>query len=329
MLLYVLPLISSFTFVYLFIPLVSKWAHTYQIIDRPNKRKQHKGTIPLTGGLAIFLGVTPLVIIFLGVNRLTLSFIFGGLMMIGIGLVDDWFKGKGKDLSPWPKLFFQFVAATILFFGGTRIIGISDWLGDGSFLVFPFWLSLLATYLWVIGIMNMMNFIDGMDGLAGGVSTIATLTLFFIAFLKGAMPIALLSMVMTGAILAFLRHNFHPASIFLGDSGALYLGFTVAFLSIEGAIKAATFISIMVTVLALGIPIFDMLQVILTRLKEGRPIYQADRSHLHHRLLNRGLNQKQVIMVLYLIGFGFSITSLFLFLFFEEKSFALFSKFGQ
>ncbi len=301
-------------------------AYTYKITDQPSKRKQHKGIIPLTGGLAIFLGVTPLVIIFLGVNRLTLSFILGGCMMIGIGLIDDWYKGRGKEFSPWPKLFFQFVAATIIFWGGTRIVGISDWVGEGGFHVFPFWLSLLATYLWVVGLMNMMNFIDGMDGLAGGVSTIATLTLFFIAFLKGEMAIALLSMVMTGAILAFLRHNFHPATIFLGDSGSMFLGFTIAFLSIEGAIKGATFISVMVTILALGIPIFDMVQVIITRLKEGRPIYQADRSHLHHRLLSKGLNQKQVIMILYLIGLGFSLTSLLLFLFFEERNFALFSK---
>jgi UDP-GlcNAc:undecaprenyl-phosphate GlcNAc-1-phosphate transferase len=317
MLLYLLPLVSSFTFVYLFIPIVTKWAFDYEIIDRPNKRKQHRGTIPLTGGLAIFLGVIPLVLIFLGVNRLTLSFVFGGSMMVGIGTIDDWYKGKGKDFSPWPKLLFQFVAATILYYGGTKIVGIGNWFGDGGYMVFPLWLSLLATYLWVVGLMNMMNFIDGMDGLAGGVSTIATLTLFFIAFLKGEMGIALLAMIMTGAILAFLRHNFHPASIFLGDSGALFLGFTIAFLSIEGAIKGATLISIAVTVLALGVPILDMIQVILTRLKEGRPIYKADRSHLHHRLLSKGLNQRQVIMILYLVGFCFSITSLFLFFLFE------------
>jgi UDP-GlcNAc:undecaprenyl-phosphate GlcNAc-1-phosphate transferase len=317
MLLYLLPLISSFIFVYLFIPIVRKWAFRYDIIDRPTKRKQHLGMIPLTGGLAIFLGVMPLVIIFLGLNRVTLSFFLGGFMMVGIGLLDDWFKGRGKELSPWPKLFFQFVVATFLFLGGTRIVGISDWFGDGGMLIFPMWLSLVATYLWIVGLMNMMNFIDGMDGLAGGVTSIATLTLFFIAYLKGEFTIALLAMILTGAILAFLRHNFHPASIFLGDSGALFLGFSIAFLSIEGAIKGATLISIAVTILALGIPIFDMIQVILTRLKEGRPIYKADRSHLHHRLLSKGLNQNQVIIILYLLGFGFSITSLFLFLLFD------------
>jgi UDP-GlcNAc:undecaprenyl-phosphate GlcNAc-1-phosphate transferase len=317
MLLYLLPLISSFTFVYLFIPIVRKWAFRYEIIDRPSKRKQHRGSIPLTGGLAIFLGVMPLVMLFLGVNRFTLLFFVAGLMMVGIGLLDDWYKGKGKEMSAWPKLFFQFVVATVLFLSGTRIEGISDWFGNGGMLIFPFWLSLIATYIWIVGLINMMNFIDGMDGLAGGVTTIATLTLFFISFLKGEFIIALLAMIMTGAVLAFLRHNFYPASIFLGDSGALFLGFTIAFLSIEGAIKGATLISIIVTILALGIPIFDMIQVVFTRLKEGRPIYKADRSHLHHRLLSMGLNQKQVIIILYLLGFGFSLTSLFLFLFFD------------
>lgn len=316
MLLYLLPLLSSFAFVYLFMPIVTKWAFRYEIIDRPTKRKQHRSIIPLTGGLAIFLGVMPLVFIFLGWNRLTLSFFLGAVMMISIGLLDDWYKGKGSELSPWPKLFFQMVAATLLFLAGTRITGISNWFGDGGMLIFPLWLSLLATYLWVVGLMNMMNFVDGLDGLAGGVSAIATLTLFFIAFLKGKLTIALLAVIMTGAILAFLRYNFHPASIFLGDSGALFLGFTIAFLSIEGAMKGATLISVVVTVLALGIPIFDMIQVILTRLKEGRPIYKADHSHIHHRLLSKGLNQKQVIIILYLLGFGFSLTSLFLFLLF-------------
>lgn len=107
MLLYLLPLLSSFTFVYLFMPIVTKWAFRYEIIDRPTKRKQHRSIIPLTGGLAIFLGVMPLVFIFLGWNRLTLSFFLGAVMMISIGLLDDWYKGKGSELSPWPKLFFS------------------------------------------------------------------------------------------------------------------------------------------------------------------------------------------------------------------------------
>ncbi|GAA0362050.1 MraY family glycosyltransferase [Bacillus horti] len=317
MLLYLFPLLSSFTFVYLFIPIVSKWAHQYQIIDRPTQRKQHQGVIPLTGGLAIFLGVMPLVFIFLGVNQMTLTFLLGSVLIVGIGLIDDWYKGKSKELSPWPKLFFQGLAATVLFLGGTRIYGISDWFGDSGIHYFPMWLSFLTTFLWAVGLMNMLNFIDGMDGLASGISGFIMLTLFFIAFLKGEMSVALLAIVMTGAILAFLRHNFHPASIFLGDSGAMFLGFTIAFLSIEGAMKGATLISSVVLLLTLGIPIFDTLQVILTRLKEGRPIYKADRSHLHHRLLSKGLNQRQVIVILYLIGFGFSLMSLFLFFFFD------------
>lgn len=317
MLLYLFPLLSSFVFVYLYIPVVTKLAYRFNIIDRPSQRKQHTGAIPLTGGLAIFLGVIPLLFIFLGFTRVTLSFFVGSLIMLGVGLLDDWFKGKGKEFSPWPKLFFQFVAAAILFVGGTRIYGISRWFTEPGFIEFPVWLSLLATFLWVVGIINMMNFIDGLDGLAGGISGFVMLTLFFIAFLKEELAIALLAMIMTGAILAFLRHNFYPASIFLGDSGSMFLGFTIAFLSIEGAMKGATLITMVVLILALGIPIFDTLQVILTRVKEGRPIYKADRSHLHHRLLSKGLNQRQVVFILYLIGFGFSITSLFLFFFFD------------
>lgn len=317
MLLYLFPLLSSFTFVYLFIPIVSKLAYRFNIIDRPSQRKQHKGIIPLTGGLAIFLGAVPLVFILLGINRVTLTFFIGGSLMLAIGLLDDWYKGQGRELSPWPKLFVQMIAAVILYLGGTKIHGISTWFGEAGYVEFPMWLSLLGTLLWVVGLINMLNFIDGMDGLAGGISGFVMLTLFFIAFLKGELSIALLAMIMTGAILAFLRHNFHPASIFLGDSGSMFLGFTIAFLSIEGVMKGATLITMVVLLLTLAIPILDTLQVILTRLKEGRPIYKADRSHLHHRLLSRGLNQRQVIIILYLIGFGFSITSLFLFFFFD------------
>lgn len=163
--------------------------------------------------------------------------------------------------------------------------------------------------------MNMFNFIDGMDGLAGGIGTLVTLTLFFIAFLQGEAGIALFAIVITGAILAFLRYNFHPATIFLGDSGSMLLGLAIAFLSIEGAMKGATLITIAVLLLAMGVPFFDLLQVVFTRLRQGRPIYQADRSHLHHRLLSLGLNQRQVIMIFYVAGICFSLTSLFLYFF--------------
>jgi UDP-GlcNAc:undecaprenyl-phosphate GlcNAc-1-phosphate transferase len=316
MFLYTLPLFSSFLFVYLWIPLTNRLAQRYQFVDHPTARKQHRGTIPLSGGLAIYCGAVPLLFIFLGVNRLTVSFFIASLLVLAIGLLDDRAKGTGKELSPWPKLLVQIAAASILYWSGTKIVGIGQWFGDGGFYSFPAWLSFLATCLWVVGIMNMLNFIDGLDGLAGGISIFVTLTLFFIAFLQGELAIALFAMVMTGAILAFLRYNFHPATIFLGDSGSMLLGLTIAFLSIEGAMKGATLITFAILLLALGIPFFDLLQVIFTRLRQGRPIYQADRSHLHHRLLSLGLNQKQVIMIFYLAGICFSLTSLFLYFFF-------------
>ncbi|WP_202080924.1 MraY family glycosyltransferase [Caldalkalibacillus salinus] len=316
---YVLPLVISYLCVYVLIPIVKRWANQYHIVDEPTKRKQHKDTIPLTGGIAIFLGVNFLLFIFLGFHRMTWLFFIGSLLVVGVGVLDDWYKGRQKELSPWPKLLVQFLTATLVYWGGTRIVGVTHWFGSGgeeNFWLFPHWLAFLATCLWIVGIMNMFNFIDGMDGLAAGVSIFVTLTLFFISFLKGELTIALCAMILTGGILAFLRHNFHPASIFLGDAGALFLGFSVAFLSVEGAMKGATLITFVVLILAMGVPVFDTLQVILTRLKEGRPIYVADRSHLHHRLLSLGLNQRQVIVILYLIGIGLSITSVLLFFIF-------------
>jgi UDP-GlcNAc:undecaprenyl-phosphate GlcNAc-1-phosphate transferase len=172
---------------------------------------------------------------------------------------------------------------------------------------------LLATVLWIVGLINMVNFLDGMDGLAAGVTTFSAIALFFIAYVKGQGVTAQIAVTLVGAALAFLRFNFYPAELFMGDAGSMFLGFALAIVSLEGAMKGATLISLAVTVLALGLPVMDTLQVMISRLLAGKPMYQADRRHVHHRLLSKGLSVKQTVFVLYCISLLFSVVSLLLF----------------
>jgi len=216
-----------------------------------------------------------------------------------------------------PKLLVQLLAATLAFAMDIRFRGLGlSWLGaeDYGFFQFPLWLAYLATVIWILGLINMLNFLDGADGLAGGVTTLAATTLFFIALVKEQELTALIAIVLVGATLAFLRFNFFPAQLFMGDAGATFLGFALGIVSLEGSMKGATMISLVVTVLALGLPVMDTLQVMISRLLAGNSITQADRRHVHHRLMSRGLTAKQTVVVLYVISFLFSVVSLLLFL---------------
>lgn len=216
-----------------------------------------------------------------------------------------------------PKLLVQIMTGTLAFAMDIRFRGISlSWFGgtDQSMILFPQWASYLATLLWILGLINMVNFLDGADGLAGGVTTFATTTLFFIALVKGQGSTALIAVVLAGATLAFLRFNFFPAQLFMGDAGATFLGFALGIVSLEGSMKGATLVSLAVTVLAVGLPVMDTLQVMVSRLLAGTSITQADRRHVHHRLMSWGLTAKQTVVVLYVVSFLFSVVSLLLFL---------------
>jgi UDP-GlcNAc:undecaprenyl-phosphate GlcNAc-1-phosphate transferase len=175
--------------------------------------------------------------------------------------------------------------------------------------------SVPLTVAWIVVVVNTLNLIDGLDGLAAGVSSIAAATLLLLAWQAGQMHVAVITAALMGSSLGFLRYNFNPARIFMGDSGSMLLGFVLAAVSVEGALKSAATIALIVPILALGLPFIDTLFAVIRRLRSGRPIYEADRGHLHHRLMDMGLNQKQVVMVLYgisaLLGFGaIAITSL-------------------
>ncbi|MCL6593679.1 MAG: undecaprenyl/decaprenyl-phosphate alpha-N-acetylglucosaminyl 1-phosphate transferase, partial [Alicyclobacillus sp.] len=212
-------------------------------------------------------------------------------------------------LKAWPKFVMQILAAVVLVSFGVSIGGVTLPI-QGDFFAFPAWLSWLTTVLWVVAITNMINFLDGVDGLAAGLSAISAMSLFFIALLKGQAAMAVFAVVLMGAALGFLRHNFHPARIFMGDAGATFLGFVLAAIAVEGAFKSATLVSLVVPVLALGVPILDTLWVVIRRFRENRPIYVADKGHTFHLLMKSGLSQVQTVAFLYLLGVCFSLASI-------------------
>jgi UDP-GlcNAc:undecaprenyl-phosphate GlcNAc-1-phosphate transferase len=308
----------AFVIVYALVPVLRKIALRIRFVDLPNHRKIHKEPIPLMGGVALFVGfvVTALVIGDGTGNQWGHEFMgmaLGGFVVFLIGILDDFFKTRKRDLHALPKFIMQFVAAAVLIWvGQIRIEGFNIPFGingEHYYTLAP-WLQVVVTMIWVVGITNMMNFLDGVDGLAAGIASISSTTLFFIAVLKGQQDMAVLAMTLIGISLAFLRHNFHPARIFMGDSGALFLGFELSAIAIDGAFKSATLISVLVPVLALGVPIFDFIYVMLKRVRERKPLHVADKGHTFHQLMRSGLSQIQTVTFLYLLGICFSLASI-------------------
>lgn len=306
---YIVSFVVAFALVYGSIPYIRRLALRLRFVDRPNPRKIHTEPIPLLGGLGIYFSFVITSAIF-GVARHTFwGVTIGGLIIFAVGVVDDFYKTRGKDFKAWPKFIMQILAAIILVVFGIQIGGVNLPFHHG-FYTFPVWLSWLTTVLWVVAITNMVNFLDGVDGLAAGLSAISAMTLFFIALLKGQSPMAVFAVILMGAALGFLRHNFHPARIFMGDAGATFLGFVLAAIAVDGAFKSATLVSLVVPVLALGVPILDTVWVVIRRFRENRPIYVADKGHTFHMLMKSGMNQIQTVAFLYLLGICFSLASI-------------------
>lgn len=306
---YLVTFIVALLMVYLSVPFIRKLAMRIGFVDQPNQRKIHKEPIPLLGGLSIYFGFVFTVALFGHAGATFWGIAMGGLVIFSIGVLDDFYKTRGRDFKAWPKFVMQIVAAVILVLYGIKIGGIHLPIGQGYY-VFPLWISVLATVLWVVAITNMMNFLDGVDGLAAGLGAISASTLLCIALLKGQTVMAVFAVALVGNTLGFLRHNFHPARIFMGDAGATFLGFVLAAIAVNGAFKSATLVSLIVPVLALGVPIFDTIWVIFRRFRENRPIYIADKGHTFHLLMKSGLTQIQTVTFLYLVGICFSLASI-------------------
>lgn len=280
----------------LVVPLVRRFCIKKGYVDLPNKRKVHKKPTPRLGGVAIWICTLLGFAIVLIINTdypysNGLSGIFaGGSLLFFLGLIDDLY-----ELTPNFKLLLQIVAASLAFFLGVRIEILSNPFGD------PITLGLLSyplTIIWLVGITNAINFIDGLDGLAGGVITIIAITLGLVAIASNQPASALIAILLAGSIMGFLVFNFYPAKIFMGDSGSLFSGFVLAGLSVTGVVKSIA-VSVLLPVLIFTVPIIDMSFSVFRRLLKGNNPMNADKEHLHHKLMKYGFSQNRTISVLY------------------------------
>jgi UDP-GlcNAc:undecaprenyl-phosphate GlcNAc-1-phosphate transferase len=289
-------------------PMVRQFAIAKGLVDRPGGRKVHATPIPRLGGVAIFSGV----MVALAAQAAGEYYLgWGGTLVDGgtarsrilgvlvamtviflVGLIDDLFT-----ISPGFKLLGQVIAAGIAVASGLRIAYVGNPFGGG--LVSLGLLAAPITLLYIVGFTNVINLIDGLDGLAAGVTGIAAVSLLLLAAQANRLEAAALAAAVIGVCVAFLRYNFYPASIFMGDSGALFLGFTLAAISLMGVMKSTATIALAVPLLIVGVPIFDTASAIVRRVLHRRPIQEADSGHIHHRLLGRGFDQRQTVLIIY------------------------------
>jgi UDP-GlcNAc:undecaprenyl-phosphate GlcNAc-1-phosphate transferase len=272
--------------VVLLTPAVGGMARLLGVVDQPDGRRLNVRPIPRLGGLALFLGIIVPALAFLPFSRETRGILLGAAVATTVGAVDD-FRG----LVWWQKLAGQVAAACIP-------VGFGIWVHRFTFPVvgihvLPKWVGMPLSVLWIIAIMNMVNFLDGLDGLAAGVSAISAFTFALIALSlpRPEIQSAILSAIVLGAALGFLRHNFYPARIFMGDSGALLLGFVLAVIPLQGLLKTASIVTLFFPLLILAVPIVDTTFVVARRLKHGEKVFVADQAHLHYRFLRRGFTQ--------------------------------------
>jgi UDP-GlcNAc:undecaprenyl-phosphate GlcNAc-1-phosphate transferase len=275
-------------------PLVKVFAVKHGIVDRPRERRIHTQPVPLLGGFAMYAAFAAAALVFLKPDRNVVGLLTGGAIILGVGIIDDIY-----ELKPLVKLMGQVVAAMVLVAFGVEIEFVTNPYGG---MIYLGSLAAPLTILWVVAFVNVVNFIDGLDGLAAGVSAIAALTMAFVAAEKGQASIALMAIAVAGAAAGFLPHNFNPASIFMGDAGAMFLGFSIAGVSAMGALKRPATLALVIPVLVLGVPILDTAFAILRRLQKRAPVSVGDRDHVHHRLLARGMNQRQAVFTIYVVS---------------------------
>lgn len=280
-------------------PVVKSLAFKIGAVDVPKDgRRMHDHPIPRMGGLAIFLGFLLSVLIFLPLTPPLRGMMLGSVVIVILGILDDIYA-LGAKL----KFVIQIVAALIAVLSGNVITLLSN---PNVFSSNPYWelgaLSIPFSVLWIVAITNAVNLIDGLDGLACGVSTISSMTLLVIALVVSEAEVAILMGALAGACIGFLPYNLNPAKIFMGDTGSTFLGYVLAVVSIQGLFKVATIISFAVPFLLLGLPIFDTCFAILRRVSHGQSPMSPDRGHIHHRLIDMGLSQKQAVAVLYVIS---------------------------
>ena len=292
-------LLCAFAVSFLMCPLVKSFAYKIGAIDVPkDNRRMHKKPVPRLGGLAIFLGFMVSILLFVRIDHQLRGILLGASIIVVLGVVDDM-----SPLRAYFKFCVQVSAALVAVFHGVVIEILSN---PNVFANNPYWelnwLSIPITVLWIVGITNAVNLIDGLDGLACGVSTISAVSMLVIALLVSEGAVALVMASLVGACLGFMPYNRNPAKMFMGDTGSTFLGYILATISIQGLFKYYAIVSFAVPFLILGLPMFDTLFAIIRRLAHGQNPMAPDRGHIHHRLIDMGLNQKQAVAALYVIS---------------------------
>ncbi|MCD8036017.1 MAG: undecaprenyl/decaprenyl-phosphate alpha-N-acetylglucosaminyl 1-phosphate transferase [Clostridiales bacterium] len=306
-LLYIAAFASAFAISMVMTPFAKKLSEKLGAIDYPKARGMHNKPMPRLGGIAIVMGfMITVLVLYRYVSDINIKhfigFIAGAVVIVCVGIVDDC-----KNLPAKVKLLFQIIAALLVIASGIRI----------NVVMWPvtYYLQKLSgpiTLIWIIGVTNAVNLIDGLDGLAAGVSSIASLCLMVLCILTGTESAVMLTAALAGSCLGFLPRNFNPAEIFMGDTGATFLGYVLAVTSIIGVFKGYAILALIVCLLSLGLPIFDTLCAMLRRLITHQPIMQADRGHLHHKLIDNGYTQKQAVLILYGISVLLAALAIFI-----------------
>ena len=284
--------VTAFVIVLVLTPAVGRSARYLRLIERPHEGERSRSSVPRFGGLALFLGVLVPSLAFLPLGPELRGIVLGAAVATTVGAIDDF-----RQLSWWQKLGGQVLAAAIPTWFGVYvhaftfpIVGVHQ---------LPSWVGVLLTVVAIVAVMNMVNFLDGLDGLAAGVCAISGFTFAVIDLSLGRIGAAVLAAIVCGACLGFLHHNFYPARIFMGDSGALLLGFTLAAVSVQGLLKTAALATLVLPLLVLAVPVLDTSFVVAKRLRSGQPIYVADARHLHHRFMRIGFSQPRAVVYLW------------------------------
>lgn len=291
--------VTAFVLAFLLTPPVKVLAGYIGAVDVPkDNRRMHTTPIPRLGGLAIFLGFLIATLLFCEMTQQMRGILLGAVVIVIMGIVDDVVALPAK-----PKFLVQILAALIPVMSGVRVEILTNFnlFSDKPYVSLGV-LSIPLTVLWIVGMTNAVNFIDGLDGLAVGVSSIATMAILAIAVLVADGPVAVVAAALCGACFGFFPFNLNPAKIFMGDTGATFLGYLLATLSVQGLFKMYAVISFAVPFLIFGLPIFDTAFAMVRRISEGRSPMSADRGHLHHRLIDMGFSQKQTVAIMYVVS---------------------------
>ncbi len=286
-----------------FIPPVKQLGYRFGLVDTPNQRKVHLTPIPRIGGVAMILGATVPLVLWLIISPALLSYLLGATLIIIFGVLDDAF-----DLDFKLKFVVQTVAALIVVVVGN--IQIHSFSLFGHLFELPYWLSVGLTVFFYLAVVNAVNFADGLDGLAGGITLLSLIALAGVAYDSGVKDVLLISVVLVGSVMGFLLFNSHPAQVFMGDGGSQFLGFSLAVMSVYLTQREGAMLSAFTPLLIVGMPLIDLVYVVVSRKVRGLSPFHPDKRHIHHRLLALGLRQYGAVFVIYLLQSGIIVSAL-------------------